>query len=137
MVGHREICTVNLEAAAQGYFQTLGTSVDGGSGTLCLKGLYEFVDKMTPSVAQAYNGEDNLFFATVGLRDLCYLPPGWIFHERVKDQTDYVGFRRQVIIRGTQSLLEKTNLTLVSYQKPNLNLQSVVDFLNDASTGPA
>ena len=53
----------------QGYFETLGTSVDGGSGTLCLKSLYEFVDKMTPSVAQAYNGGNNLTSYTILIRE--------------------------------------------------------------------
>jgi len=97
-----------------------------------LQRAYHWLKTVTADAAKTFleaSAEHTIMHATVGPHDVLYLPPGWIFFEKVVGNSDFAGVRLQHLSLTDLPELSALSTYLMGLGKPNANLQMAVDCL--------
>ena len=101
-----------------------------------LQRCYHWMKSATCQAAKAFVDANNadttpvLVHATVGVNDILYLPPGWLFHEVIIGNSDFLGVRLQHLALLVLPDLTAIHTHLLGIGKPNASLQSAIDCLS-------
>lgn len=96
------------------------------------KKIYAWFKSSTPenlkSFTLAFPEQEVLYNGTVGVHDVLYTPPGWIFMERVAN-SDVVGVKCQVLSAKHNTCVAELHRLVLASMETNTLLQSAVDAL--------
>ena len=80
-------------------------------------------------IAYKENGGE-LYYGTLGARDLIYIPACWVFLEKPGVGSDIFGFKLQFVLPSDQEALKNVNRSLLACRKPNALLTAVLDVMS-------
>lgn len=78
--------------------------------------------------SQSSQQKDVLFMGTVGVNDVLYTPPGWVFIERIAN-ADVVGVKQQVLLGPHNESIASLHRLVLASMEPNPLLQAAADAL--------
>ncbi len=93
------------------------------------KWLRDLTEEMVSSFTKHHADRQKVWHAMVGPNDALFLPVGYMIAERVGTNADVYGIKSSILLPSDLEAYEKFDKLIISQQKPDPVLQSVIDAL--------